>query len=278
MTSSAALYQSKTKDFVSKAYRLGIEEYKEQYHGEDSQDRQEQIQDKLMKGIQSIRVLHCPNANESFLQQYQGKLYSIDPSIIEAIERVAPKSFHAKVADFNENLDYKMQQELGLGHLGLPSSLMRDIVNTDEFLISFLSTCETIPQPPHVDYTWEFLESHGNDLDIGFMPLTNEGMYLQVWPREDDVSQKVIGEIIYIPYGKMLTVSSRTIHGGGFRTTKKMNEPGNLRAHLYIAKNDTRLQMTQSNKYTEPNDKGKELCERYLNAEHMDTVVKYMFV
>lgn len=57
-----------------------------------------------------------------------------------------------------------------------------------------------------------------------------------------------------------------------------MNEPGNLRAHLYIAKNDTRLQMTQSNKYTEPNDKGKELCERYLNAEHMDTVVKYMFV
>lgn len=42
------------------------------------------------------------------------------------------------------------------------------------------------------------------------IPLTPEGSYLQVWAEAGE------GKVIYIPYGKMLIVPAKLVHGGGF--------------------------------------------------------------
>ena len=131
------------------------------------------------------------------------------------------------------------------------------------------------------------------------------------------VVSEIQGELIFIPLGKMLVLPASTIHGGGFRTSplKKddedesvdhdstgsnsysalfqdrdehyderehatMDNPnGNLRFHVYMARGATRrLPTHQTNTYTEPTDKRRELCERYVNAPHMKTLLKYFFV
>jgi len=86
------------------------------------------------------------------------------------------------VADFNDNLFYHMQRERGLEHFaGLSPSRVQELEHTlqaNEYLGSFLTTKSSLPQPPHVDYPWEILEEHVQDqtLEIGFFPLTEEGM------------------------------------------------------------------------------------------------------
>ena len=203
------------------------------------------------------------------------------------------------VADFNDNLCYHMQHERGLGHLGnLNSSNVEEletILQANEYLGSFLTTKSSLPQPPHVDYPWEILEQHSDDqsLKIGFFPLTQEGMFLQIWPTIDplyeDPTREVEGEIIFIPYGFLLTVPASTIHGGGFRTTKLCNQNdrsesqsenggGNLRFHLYIATNEASLPAHQTNKYTEPSNKSKELSRRYVDSKHMKVLLENFFV
>jgi len=228
--------------------------------------------------LSNIRSLYSSEDNIKWLKGYQGTLHSISDDLIRRIHKVSPSSFTARVADFNENLSYKMQEQPGLEHLGISSNLIGDVVGSNEFLISFMSTEETIPQPAHVDFTWENLEKHGDDLDIGFFPLTKDGMFLQMWQRNDDVNVTVEGELIYIPFGRLLILSSKTIHGGGFRTTRNLSRPGNLRAHLYIAKNKANLSITQTNKYTEPGDKRHELSERYVNCPKMEKIVDLLFV
>lgn len=200
------------------------------------------------------------------------------------------------VADFNDNLFYHMQQERGLGHFcGLNSGNIQeleDLLQANEYLGSFLTTKSSLPQPPHVDYPWEVLEKHAKDecLKIGFFPLTEEGMFLQIWPTvapSEDPSIKVEGQIIFIPHGKLLTIPASTIHGGGFRTTEfqEGNDPsgnggrnGNLRFHLYIATNGSSLPAHQTNKYTEPHDRTKELSRRYVDSKHMNVLLENFFV
>ena len=89
------------------------------------------------------------------------------------------------VADFNDNLFYHMQRERGLEHFaGLSPSRVQELEHTlqaNEYLGSFLTTKSSLPQPPHVDYPWEILEEHAQDksLEIGFFPLTEEGMSMR---------------------------------------------------------------------------------------------------
>ena len=203
------------------------------------------------------------------------------------------------VADFNDNLFYHMQQERGLKHFdGLSPSNVQELENTlqaNEYLGSFLTTKSSLPQPPHVDYPWEILEKHAanESLKIGFFPLTEEGMFLQIWPTaspSQDRSIEIEGQIIFIPHGKLLIVPASTIHGGGFRTTaleekgdhgnKHVNSgrSGNLRFHLYIATNRASLPAHQTNKYTEPCDRTKELSRRYVDSKHMQVLLDNLFV
>ncbi|KAL3935718.1 MAG: hypothetical protein SGBAC_008819 [Bacillariaceae sp.] len=207
--------------------------------------------------LSGIRILKDPVRNQEWLAAFGGTLHDVPLSQVEAIHDKAPQEFTARVADFNENLMYAMQPERGLEHLGLSSTKLQDLLQAQEYLGSFLTTEHTIAQPPHVDYTWEILDIYSKeDLKVGFLPLTQDGMFLQVWPR-DDTAKQVQGHLIFIPFGKLLELPAHTIHGGGFRTTdtnKGLN--GNLRFHLYIAKNKAHLPTHQTNKYTEATNKG----------------------
>ncbi len=246
------------------------------------------IDPKVIKALSSIRILNDDPNNQSWLRCNGGRLDSLPMDLLEAIERCAPKSFHARVADFNDNLFYNMQEQYGLNHMihqhqsstvqANPDKIVKDILKTNKYLGSFLATEKTMPQPPHVDFTWERLEEDGDNLRIGFFPLTEEGMFLQVWSRNDDLEQRNIqGEIICIPFGKMLTLPATTIHGGGFRTTA-LQDHGNLRFHLYVAYDEADLSKNQTtNKYTEPNDKRKELTDRYTNAPMMEELMELLF-
>jgi hypothetical protein len=192
------------------------------------------------------------------------------------------------VADFNDNLFYHMQQTRGFDHFDLDDTSgiqqLETFLKANEFLGSFLSTESSLPQPPHVDYTYDVLKEHeeSNTLRIGFFPLTKDGMFLQVWPTSmsDDCTEVVEGQVIYLPYGKILVVPASTIHGGGFRTSS-MTEAGlygNLRFHLYVATDQATLPAHQSNKYTEPSDQTRELSQRYIDSRHMPTLMQCLFV
>ena len=210
------------------------------------------------------------------------------------------------VADFNDNLCYHVQREKGPEHPAPRTNraieeALETTLEVAEYLGSFLATKSTIPQPAHVDYPWEVLEKHGDGdhqspghLKLGFFPLTEEGMFLQVWPTAcplQDRSIEIEGQLVFIPYGKMLVLPASTIHGGGFRTTPFESEystlgsrssgfncGGNLRFHLYIATDDASLPAHQTNKYTERCDKTKELSRRYVDSRHMSVLLDHFFV
>jgi hypothetical protein len=181
-----------------------------------------------------------------------------------------------------------MQQKRGLDHFDLDDTAgiqqLERFLQANELLGSFLSTESSLPQPPHVDYTYEVLKEHEeqNTLRIGFFPLTKDGMFLQVWPTSlsQEYTEEVEGQVIYIPYGKILVVPASTIHGGGFRTSSvaKAGLYGNLRFHLYVATDQAMLPAHQSNKYTERHDQARELSRRYVDSRHMSTLMRCLFV
>lgn len=244
-------------------------------------ERNDDDTNRILETLSSIRILNdaSDHDNESWLRKYGGHLSTLPLDFIAKLEKCAPQTFSARVADFNENLFYRMQEKCGLEHLGMSSDILHEIVGSTQFLVSFLSTETTTPQPPHVDFPWDYLEQHESQIDIGFFPLTKDGMFLQVWPRNDDPNvERIEGEVIYIPHGKLLTLPSGTIHGGGFRSTMNHLEHGNLRTHLYIAKNEDNLPTFQTNKYTEPGNRRRELCERYVDAPSMQDMVQNLFV
>ena len=163
---------------------------------------------------------------------------------------------------------------------------------------SFMSTEQTMYQPAHVDYDYTILSKYGKRLYLAFFPLTLDGAYLQLWQKkkltghnEEGHKQRdeVEGTVVYIPYGQMLLLPSDTIHGGGF----KRGNGGNLRFHLYIALDDDdsvredegkdkekdgiNLLDHPMNKYTEEYDRRRELCERYVNAPGLDSLLGVFF-
>jgi hypothetical protein len=275
----------------------------------------------LDQALASVRMLDSSErqSNKDWLESFHGELHDVPTSLLERIKANAPQKFAARVADFNENLMYQMQTQHGLSHLGVEDQDLQALVPAHEHLGSFLTTESTVPQPAHVDFPWKVLEdttistqggSKKTDLSLGFFPLTAEGMFLQVWPRQDDPCvSEIPGHLVFIPLGKLLVLPASTIHGGGFRTTPlyipaededfsssssssscfqqddnhttnfTYQENGNLRFHLYMARGTThRLPTHQTNKYTEPHDKRRELCERYVDAPYMQVLQQHLFV
>jgi len=212
---------------------------------------------KLLAALSSIIILNDESREIEWLNQFGGRLSNASLDLLEGLRQHAPDLKNmSTVADFNDNLFYHMQQERGLRHFdGLePSNIeeLEAVLEANECLGSFLTTKSSLPQPPHVDYPWDVLEEHEGDqsLKIGFFPLTEEGMFLQIWPTADpsqDRSIEIEGQILFIPHGKLLTIPASTIHGGGFRTTGNNDRSGNLRFHLYIATNQATLPAHQTN-------------------------------
>lgn len=255
------------------------------------------VKSDLVAALSGIRVLADEIDNTEWLKHFQGRLSAISLEILQRLRDNAPDIVDmSTVADFNDNLLYHMRREQGLDNfVGLSTNHLHELEKTlrsNKYLGSFLTTKASVPQPAHVDFDWKVLqecEENSQSLMIGFFPLTKEGMFLQMWPtrasnQENGSSIKIEGEIIFIPYKKILIVPANTIHGGGFRTTSH-EEPGrrgNLRFHLYIATNTIsgkhRLPEHQTNKYTEQNDKTKELSRRYIDSKHMQTLLQEFFV
>jgi hypothetical protein len=239
-----------------------------------------------------------------FLNNIDGKVINVNTKLLQLLVKKIP-FFNAKVADFNENLYYDIQHKNGLSHLLLDedsnsSTINEKLVQTFEVSIqnalassrkakdkkkctdnsiqyrgSFMKTDKTIPQPPHVDFDWDILDQHGHKLWIAFFPLTQAGMFIQLWDHGDkyDTDCEHEGILVFIPYGKLLIVPSYTVHGGGFKSSVN----GNLRFHLYISTDGCELPKHVTNKYTEKHDKGKELCDRFVNARNINTLSGLIF-
>lgn len=242
----------------------------------------------LFASLSSIVVLNDTQKSENWLNIVGGQLSEVSPQLLESLRKHAPDlDKMSTVADFNDNLLYHMQQERGVEHFpGLSSEHVQElesILQANEYLGSFLTTKSSVPQPAHVDYPWEVLDQHeeNKSLKLGFFPLTEEGMFLQIWPAADpskDRSIEIQGQIVFIPFGKLLMVPASTIHGGGFRTTAMGEASGNLRFHLYVATDQASLPAHQTNKYTERCDKTKEMSRRYVDAKHMGFLLEFFFV
>ena len=74
---------------------------------------------------------------------------------------------------------------------------------------------KTTPQRSHHDFHHQVLKKYAGHLYIAFTPLTNDGYFIQVWPKDkpNDV------RLLYIPYGAILILPGDTLHRGGFCTS-----------------------------------------------------------
>ncbi|KAL7492022.1 hypothetical protein ACHAWT_001276 [Skeletonema menzelii] len=245
----------------------------------------------------------CPQVR-SLLSAYKGHLVDVGSYLLEGLRNTAPQQLAARVGDYNENLFYEMQDnDKDISGIidGIPHDYQQLQNDIDKFELSmksslqhsnltyrgsFMRTESTIYQPAHVDYDYPILEQYGHKLFLAFFPLTQEGAYLQLWqePSKDDViagGDPIEGTVVFIPYGKMLIMPSDTIHGGGF----KRGSSGNLRFHLYIALEEEEVRREDNitlldhpmNKYTEKHDRRHELCERFVDAEGLESLLGTYF-
>ena len=109
----------------------------------------------------------------------------------------------------------------------------------------FLETNEAFAQDPHIDYQWNNIDECNNKIVkpvIGFVPLSKDGMMINVW-FPDHYGEHVIksegryGKTLFFPYklqvpeGKIAFLNGDVIHGGGLL-------PSGRRCHIYLS--DTR--------------------------------------
>jgi hypothetical protein len=67
----------------------------------------------------------------------------------------------------------------------------------------------SVPQRAHRDFTMQtYKEKFPGQVYIGFMPITCDGMFLQVWDGPGEA------KLLFIPYGKFLLLPGNTIHAG----------------------------------------------------------------
>lgn len=265
--------------------------------------------DTFTKNVQStpdiiieLKSTSCPKV-QTILNSYKGHLVDVGSCLLEGLRNTAPHQLAARVGDYNENLFYEMQDNdkdisgIIRGFHGDNLQLQEDIDAFESSICaslehtnltyrgSFMRTESTIYQPAHVDYDYPILEQYGDKLFLAFFPLTQEGAYLQLWQEpsstEDFITggdgELIPGTVVFIPYGKMLIMPSDTIHGGGF----KRGSSGNLRFHLYIALEEDQVRKENNitlldhpmNKYTEKHDRRHELCERFVDAEGLESLL-----
>jgi hypothetical protein len=84
----------------------------------------------------------------------------------------------------------------------------------------------TVPQIAHRDFSASmYRDQFPNQLFIGFMPVTTDGMFIQVWNGPGTA------KLVYIPYGYFLLLPGDTVHAGWICTSPHQY---NYRLHFYI--------------------------------------------
>jgi hypothetical protein len=86
-----------------------------------------------------------------------------------------------------------------------------------------ITSKESQCQIPHMDIIEHKLRAESF---VGFIPLTKNGMYLEVWPMNDPQpsTKQHHGELIFIPLGVLLLLPATTVHGGGDESTATADE------------------------------------------------------
>ena len=134
------------------------------------------------------------------------------------------------------------------------SSVAGGNMQLDEMFTSILRSPFHALQNPHYDFNSRDLDSYGQNMYLGFTPLTSDGMFLQVWKGEG------VGNVLYIPHGQLVILPSLTMHAGGFCSSARS---GNLRLHFYFYLNGVKGLLTNTNVYSDENG---HFSTRYLNA------------
>lgn len=112
-------------------------------------------------------------------------------------------------------------------------------------ITSFLKSRIHSVQNPHYDFTENYLESEeARNIYLGFAPLTEDGMFLQVWKTEGE------GTVLYIPFGSLLILPASTMHAGGYCSRARS---GNLRLHFYFYLNGVTAPISNTNVYCDCN-------------------------
>jgi hypothetical protein len=84
----------------------------------------------------------------------------------------------------------------------------------------------TVPQRAHRDISQRiYHDKFPGQVFIGFMPVSRDGMFIQVWDGPGEA------KLIFIPHGTFLLLPGQTIHGGWMCTSP---ENLNYRLHFYI--------------------------------------------
>lgn len=130
----------------------------------------------------------------------------------------------------------------------------------NETVTSFLKSPSHGVQNPHYDFTLSFQNSEdGRKTYLGFTPLTEDGMFLQVWKGPGH------GELLYIPFGSLVILPATTMHGGGFCSRTRT---GNLRLHFYFYLDNVAALLGTTNVYGDK-DSG-DYSTTYLDAKGLD--------
>jgi hypothetical protein len=83
-----------------------------------------------------------------------------------------------------------------------------------------------VPQRAHTDFSPEtYKEKFPGQVFIGFMPVTRDSMFLQVWNGPGEA------KLLFIPRGKFLLLPGKTVHAGWMCTSPRNF---NRRLHFYI--------------------------------------------
>ena len=135
------------------------------------------------------------------------------------------------------------------------SSVARDEKSLGDTHTSILYSAAHALQNPHYDFKKEVLDKNGENMYLGFTPLTEDGMFLQVWTEEGN------GKVVYIPLGEFLILPSKTMHAGGFCSRALT---GNLRLHFYFYLNNVPAEPHNTNVYS---DSLGEFHDRYHNSD-----------
>ena len=117
----------------------------------------------------------------------------------------------------------------------------------------FMRTKIITPQYPHVDYDWEAFENvneHKIFPTIMFIPLSKEGLMVNVWIKNDQSNtwiekydkreeQTYIPHKVIVPFGKIVFLDGDVVHAGGIA-------PSGLRCHgfLYDREDENKKQNT----------------------------------
>jgi hypothetical protein len=84
----------------------------------------------------------------------------------------------------------------------------------------------TVPQRAHRDFKLKtYNEQFPGQVYIGFMPITRDGMFLQVWNGPGE------SKLVFVPHGNFLLLPGKTIHAGWMCTSPLHH---NYRLHFYI--------------------------------------------